>query len=212
MVFLVDASGSVGREDFQKEIDFIANLIHQGLSLWQTHHQVAVLTYATDVTIRYNLNEFQTNADAWNGLGIYFTGGTTNTAEALKDARNDVFKVSAGDRAGVPNVGMLVSDGRSDNALLTWVEAKAVRAENIDMVVVAVSENQRWKELQGIASDPDAANIMKAADFGSLDPLIDDLRDTICNSKSVPSCSVAFGPDETSFRVFRFMLTCSRRG
>ena len=46
--------------------------------------------------------------------GLVYTGGTTNTAEALRMA-DAMFSPTRGDRAGVQNIIVLVTDGNSDN-------------------------------------------------------------------------------------------------
>ena len=43
---------------------------------------------------------------------MYFTDGTTNTAAAINMMRNTAFQGANGDRTGVPNVGVVLTDGK----------------------------------------------------------------------------------------------------
>lgn len=194
-MFLVDSSGSVRQTNFQKEIDFIASIISQGLNL-RSNHRVAVLTFDDDVSVKFYLDEFSRNSDALNGLGIFYDGGTTDTADALQDMRRTLFSTNRGDRVGVPNVGVLVTDGRSDDPDDTWDEAKQARMAGTDVLVIGVGNNIRSLELEGIATSPVSANVIKIDGFDSFDLVVSSLTEAICNSEYMLDCC-----QETRFTV-----------
>ena len=55
---------------------------------------------------------------------IPYEYGTTNTADAFKALRTEVFSKSHGDRKKVPNVAVLITDGNSNiNVKRTYKEA-----------------------------------------------------------------------------------------
>lgn len=47
-----------------------------------------------------------------------------------------MFTAANGDRTGVPNFLVLVTDGMSDNATVTWAEA--MRARDMGITIIAV--------------------------------------------------------------------------
>lgn len=77
-MFSLDASGSIGKDNFQKQVDFVKDVVY-GLNLDQDT-RVGLLTYSTSPNIRFYLNEYKTRMDVLNALAVYYSGGTTNTA------------------------------------------------------------------------------------------------------------------------------------
>ena len=59
--------------------------------------------------------------------------GKTNTADALKKMREQMFTVNTGDRIGLQNIGVLVTDGRSSDRLATFQEAATCHAAGIQV-------------------------------------------------------------------------------
>lgn len=91
-----------------------------------------------------------------------------------------------GDDKDQPNVGLVITDGRSRDKAATWAEAISNRKQNIHMMAVGVTNSIRYDELRMIASAPDVGNIWTVDDFEDLDDdLVADLRNAICNSESI---------------------------
>ena len=67
------------------------------------------------------------------------TGGTTNTAEAIFTMRNAMFTAGAGDRPGVRNVGIVMTDGESNERDDTFDQASSARAQGINLISVAIN-------------------------------------------------------------------------
>ena len=88
-----------------------------------------------------------------------------------------------GDQSNIPNVGIVITDGRSNSPRDTWSEAIAVRRQNIDLVAIGVGGNIDNSELRAIASDPVDNNILIASSFDNLNSLLDKVRASICKSK-----------------------------
>ena len=72
--------------------------------------------------------------------GQSYIGGTTNTAHALELTWSAVFD-KAGDRAGVPNVAILITDGiPNERETDTLPQANNVKSRNIELVVVGITD------------------------------------------------------------------------
>ena len=52
----------------------------------------------------------------------------------------DMFSRGEGDRDGVPNVGVVITDGRSNNPSLTWENAKEAREGGLHLMTVGIGK------------------------------------------------------------------------
>ena len=74
-----------------------------------------------------------------------------------------------------------MTDGRSNDESVTWRESRSSRDQGITILPVAIGNNVREIELQGMASDPIDNNIIRAADFMSLNNIKNALLNAVCN-------------------------------
>ena len=82
----MDASGSIGQPNFQKQIDFVKTLVYS-LNINPASDRgsrVGALTFSTDAGVRFNLNEYSSSMEILNALTFRYVGGTTNTAGETK--------------------------------------------------------------------------------------------------------------------------------
>ena len=114
-------------------------------------------------------------------MNLPYTGGTTNTAEALRVMRNVMFTEENGDRPDAINVGVVITDGKSNNREETLQEAVATRKAGIHLVVIAVGNSVEQDELRGIATDPDEENVFIVQDFFALTRVLTPLLTSVCN-------------------------------
>jgi len=110
------------------------------------------------------------------------TDGTTNTQDALRLTYRSVFRSRRGDRPGVPNVAIVVSDGNS-NVLpdRTIPEADEARRRGIELFAVAVGQRSNPSEMAGIASDPDSAHLLSMRTEDELRSTASRLLDLLCD-------------------------------
>ena len=85
ITIMLDSSNSVSEPNFQKLLRFVANLV-QETPVDTGHFRVGVMTYNTDVQIHFHLDKYVNSKEAMLEavLGIPYTYGQTNTADALK--------------------------------------------------------------------------------------------------------------------------------
>ena len=96
---------------------------------------------------------------------------------------NELLFPSVGDQSNVPNVGIVITDGRSNNPRDTWAQAISTRNQNIDLIAIGVGGNIDNSELRAIASDPVDKNIFIASNFDALDSLLSQVRNSVCKSE-----------------------------
>ena len=79
-----------------------------------------------------------------------------------------MFNQKNGDRPGVPNIGIIVTDGRSAKPDDTSTQAKLARKAGINLFSVGVGSAVSLKELNAIATDPDKDHVLTVSHFDKL--------------------------------------------
>ena len=96
VVFTLDKSGSIGKENFRRQLDFLRGVV-MDMNL-NNMHRVGFETYSDSAMVHFNLNSFQNPVDIINQLNVYYSAGTTNTGEAIRMARTNMFTTQNGRR------------------------------------------------------------------------------------------------------------------
>ena len=121
IVFVVDESGSIGSNDFNLMKSFLSQLVSR-LDIDSGSTRVGLVTYSTRVGTTINLNAHTSVASLQSAImALSYSGGKTNTADALAYVRTSMLTSSAGDRINVSNVVVVLTDGRSENKSATLV-------------------------------------------------------------------------------------------
>ena len=133
---------------------------------------------------------FQSNIEdvSYAADTIPYLGGRTNTAEAIKVTRKQIFSGKDGDRILVPNFAILVTDGLPNvDAANLSSEAIAAKIAGIHIILVAVgdglSTGRNYLKLQSIPSDPVADNFFNVLSFNDLEKLVPDVASAMCNGE-----------------------------
>jgi hypothetical protein len=85
-----------------------------------------------------------------------------------------------GHRPGVPKIGIVVTDGNSNNRQLTASEADKARKDGITMFAIGVGRGINDNELHAIATDPDSQYTFRADSFDALTSLKGSLSSKTC--------------------------------
>ncbi len=88
VVFVMDASGSIGKDNFRLTLDFIGRTIeafdvNSGVQP-RSGARVGFVTFSDDVRLHFHLDQYSRKAAVLNALSVRYTGGTTNIAAALR--------------------------------------------------------------------------------------------------------------------------------
>ena len=118
IVFLVDGSINLGKDNFKETMDFILNLI----DLFYTERdslQIGLAHYTTDVNDVFYLNTYKNKDDIISAIGRteYKGGRRINTGAAIKHVAQSHFVKPRGSRKdeGVPQILMVITGGRSSD-------------------------------------------------------------------------------------------------
>ena len=112
-VFLLDRSGSVGRTNHNIALQFINSVI-SFFTIASNASRVGMAAYSSSSTIQFDLDDFTTTSSLQNAVSnVVFTGGSTNTPDALDDARlllnpgnNRGARVNS---EGIPKIAILIT-------------------------------------------------------------------------------------------------------
>ncbi|KAL3970221.1 piezo-type mechanosensitive ion channel component 1/2 [Sarotherodon galilaeus] len=211
IVFLVDGSINVGREDFKEIMIFINNLI----DLFFTERdnlQIGLAHYAEDVNDGFYLNTYSNRDDILNAIGqIEYKGGRRlNTGAALRTIQDVYFSKERGSRAdeGTPQILITVTGGNSaddSKSAVLGLKNKGVR-------VFAVGVGNIQNELENLASEPSmvarASAVMELSELNEqiLETLDDEVKGKLCVGAKEPpktsSIEVLVGFDVSAQNIF----------
>ena len=171
MVFILDASTSVTEANFNLMKDFVKDFLLEA-DIDNGKVRVGLLMYSTEDYVQFYLNTYATKDDIYDAVdAMPYRYGSTNTADALQTMRVDMFSTINGDRAGVDNIAIILTDGVSNiNSRRTIPEAEQARAEGIHIYAIGIGLTDTT-ELDGIASQPISENRFAVQDFAELDVL-----------------------------------------
>ena len=147
----MDASGSVGSSNFQLMKSFVYN-ITDSFNVGSDSVRVGVMSYASSNSYHFHLNTYSTKSSVLTAINnLPYSRGGTNTAGALDGMRTVGFSTSNGARSisqGVPRVGIVITDGRSNSYSATLAAANNVHNADIIVFAVGIAGHRR---LQGRA-------------------------------------------------------------
>ncbi|XP_041045943.1 collagen alpha-1(XIV) chain isoform X1 [Carcharodon carcharias] len=178
IVVLVDGSWSIGRLNFRLVRLFLENLV-SAFNVDSDKTRIGLAQYSGDPRIEWHLNQHSTKEAVLDAArNLPYKGGNTLTGLALTYILENSFKPEAGARAGVPKIGILITDGKSQDDVLP--PAKSLRDAGIELFAIGV-KNADVNELKAIASEPDETHVYNVADFNIMNTIIESLTKTVCS-------------------------------
>ncbi|KAL7870059.1 hypothetical protein AOLI_G00140470 [Acnodon oligacanthus] len=176
IAFLLDGSGSVNYNDFNKMKEFVVKLI---LGLSSRDIQFAVAQYSYYCTIHV---DFTSRLNTKDIMGISQMGSITHTGKAINKLVNELFARKA--RPDANRVLIVITDGQStpgDDNL--WAAAENARRNKIIRYAIGVggafNSPSAENELNIIASDPDSDYKFKVDNFDVLDKIREKMEKNI---------------------------------
>ncbi|KAH1177542.1 hypothetical protein KIL84_011244, partial [Mauremys mutica] len=190
LVFILDTSSSVGKEDFEKVRQWVSNLV-ETFEIGPDKTRVGVVRYSDRPTTEFDLGRYQTREEIKEAArNIKYYGGNTNTGDALRYINTYSFSKEAGGRPSDPpikKVAILLTDGRSQDYVMD--AATAARKAGIRIFAVGVGEALK-EELDEIASDPKSAHVFHVSDYNAIDKIRGKLRRRLCENVLCPNVHV----------------------
>lgn len=171
LVFVLDSSTSVGNDNYDLMKGFVTKFLRK-VNIDNGGVRVGLLSYSTKVTVEFKLNSYNTKADLFDAVNaIPWRYGSTNTADGLQTMHEEMFNETNGDRPGVPNICIIMTDGVSNvNYPRTIPEAEIAKQKGIHIYAIGISLKD-FKEVNEIASDPASTNVFIVNTFDELEDL-----------------------------------------
>ncbi|XP_037650084.1 collagen alpha-1(XIV) chain-like isoform X3 [Sebastes umbrosus] len=177
IVILVDGSWSIGRINFRLVRTFLENLV-KAFSVEFDHTRIGLAQYSGDPRIEWHLNTHTTKEAVMEAVkNLPYKGGNTLTGLALTFILENSFKPESGSRPGVPKIGILITDGKSQDDVIP--PAQSLREAGIELFAIGV-KNADENELKAIASPPEETHVYNVADFSVMSDIVDGLTKTVC--------------------------------
>ena len=145
------------------------------------------------------------NLQAINSMDV--VASSTNTHLALDTLRTTVFTANNGDRPDVNNVGIIITDGQSQDRQATATAALALKKAGVRMFAIGLTDQIQASELKAIASQPTSEHYFNRTSISMVQTVTSQLLWSVCHS-SCPSLP-AGTPDGTS--ACRHNASCKKK-
>nr|XP_033809624.1 cartilage matrix protein isoform X2 [Geotrypetes seraphini] len=185
LVFLIDGSKSVRPENFELVKKFISQIV-DSLDVGETKAQVGLVQYSSSVRQEFPLGQYKTKKQIKDAVKkmSYMEKGTM-TGQALSYLVDNSFAVSNGARPGVQKVGIVFTDGRSQD----YIKDAAKKAKDLGFKMYAVGVgNAVEDELKEIASEPVPQHYFYSANFKAINQIGKKLQMKICVKENPCAC------------------------
>ncbi|KAA0718319.1 Collagen alpha-4(VI) chain [Triplophysa tibetana] len=176
VVFLIDGSESIAREDFKKTKDLLEFMV-ANFVIGPEKERVAVVQYSTNTKREFSLTTFDDRRKIIQEIRtIRQMSGKTFTGRALKEV-SQIFDVSSGGRPKALKFLIVLTNGVSKDEVGT--PAKDLRKNGINIYSIGIGPLNRT-ELHAIAGSQE--RVFYEGDFESLDKLGSDVLLKICST------------------------------
>ncbi|CAG5866270.1 unnamed protein product [Menidia menidia] len=192
LVFLVDGSWSVGRENFQHIRSFIAALAG-AFDIGEDKTRVAVVQYSTDTRTEFPLTTYTRRGDLLQAINsLPYKGGNTMTGDAIDFLLKNIFTEAAGSRKGFPKVAMIITDGKSQDPVEEY--AKRLRNIGVEIFVLGIKGADE-DELREIASTPHSKHVYNVPNFDLIQEVQKKIITEVCSGVDEQLSSLVSGEE-----------------
>ena len=184
---MIDTSGSIKSSDpgnFDLVLDFVKQTTKR-FNVGKDLTHVGVVQFSSRADVEFHLDEFYTQQELYDAIDkTTYQGKGTNLAEGMELARTELFQASpygtmeiAGDRPDVPNLAIVISDGKPNRDTKDTVPEANMLKEIATVIQVGVTDGVDEMLLKDIASD---GRTLLVEDFDTLDKELDSLLNITC--------------------------------
>ncbi|VDI45390.1 Hypothetical predicted protein [Mytilus galloprovincialis] len=154
VLFILDTSGSIGKANFTIMKNTAANIAGQ-FKISKKDTQVGVDVFSTGFRTEIKLKSLNLiQLLRYFIKRIPYGSGGTKTYLALDHARESSFTKKNGDRPGIQNIALVMTDGGSDNQQRTCIAARRLRNEGEGCMIISIPIGKiNEKELECIEDD-----------------------------------------------------------
>ena len=181
-------SSSITAKNYPKEKDFVKN-VADTFSISPTKTDVGVITYNRDAKLWINFGQSNNNEEFTQGVdNIPYWGGSTRIDNGL-EAAVKLFSDLKGERAKLPNVLILLTDGKQNSdPRATPLEEAVLPLFQLGVKIFAVGVGEQFSrdELRLIVEKDQ--DIFAVNDFDELLANSHKIARTACDEVKTPEC------------------------
>ncbi|XP_069504838.1 collagen alpha-4(VI) chain-like isoform X2 [Ambystoma mexicanum] len=181
IVFLVDGSWSIGRQNFKVMQDFLYTMI-SGFDIGQDKIRVGLIQYTDTPRTEFFLNTYDSKMDILKFIRtLKYKGGSTKTGQSLQFMLENHFTEQAGSRSGdgVPQIAVLITDGQAQDN----IREPAAEVKNAGITLYAIGiKDAVLSELIEMASEPVEKHVYNVVDFSALKGISQNMLQVICTT------------------------------
>uniref|UniRef100_A0A8C4THR3 VWFA domain-containing protein n=1 Tax=Erpetoichthys calabaricus TaxID=27687 RepID=A0A8C4THR3_ERPCA len=178
IIFLVDSSWSIGKDNFQFVREFLYKVV-KALKTGGGDFKFALVQYSGSPKTEFQLSTYSSVQDVlFHIWSMPYLGGGTRTGLGLEYLIEQHLTAAAGSRAneGVPQLVVVLTDGRSQDDVIP--PSSVLQLADVDMFAVGVHHAVEW-ELKEMASKPLERHMYNVANFSALRDIVGDLVDNV---------------------------------
>ncbi|KAJ7988915.1 hypothetical protein DPEC_G00314140 [Dallia pectoralis] len=192
LVFLVDGSWSVGRENFKYIRSFLSAMAG-AFDIGEDKTRVAVVQYSTDTRTEFGLDRYTKRGELLKAINtLPYKGGNTMTGDAIDYLLQNIFTESAGARKGFPKIAMIITDGKSQDPVEEY--AKQLRNTGVEIFALGIKGADE-EELNEMASTPYSTHVYNVPNFDVITAVQERLITQVCSSVEDQLNSLVSGDD-----------------
>lgn len=181
LVFVLDTSGSITDENFEKQKNFVKALA-SSFDPAATSHQLALMSYSGDAQIEVTFKNKTIQKDFEKAIDrVSHSKGRTRLDKALQLASSQLFAASGGSRPSVRKVMIVLTDGRQSQDFDTVplsVAVRPLRQLGVKIYAVAIGDEVDLGELNQITDSRD--DVISVSDFDDLANMASDVASKSC--------------------------------
>uniref|UniRef100_A0A5F8G8M0 VWFA domain-containing protein n=1 Tax=Monodelphis domestica TaxID=13616 RepID=A0A5F8G8M0_MONDO len=182
IVFLIDGSSSIRREEFPRMKEFVRTIMGQFRG---TNTLFSLMQYSNDFRIHFTFNIFKNNPDPGILVNrIEQLGGLTFTATAIQKVVKEIFQSWNGARKDAVKILIVITDGRKESDRLEYEDVIPL-AEKAGIIRYAIGVGNTFttpsalQELRTIASQPSQEHVFQVNNFAALRNIQNQLQEKI---------------------------------
>ena len=193
IVFVIDSSGSIrdanpqdgSYDNWNLLLEFMVQIVDR-LNIGSNKVRIGAVKFSTNAESVFHMNQYTDKNSLKSAIrGISYLGGHTNTASGIRVMHNTEFTANNGDRVGVQDIAIVITDGVSTRDQSSTIpEAIRARSKGIQIYSVGITKSINEDELRQIASAPHQfdKNYFLAADFQNLERVALAIMSNTCDN------------------------------
>nr|XP_023691822.1 collagen alpha-6(VI) chain-like [Paramormyrops kingsleyae] len=190
IMFLIDGSSSISDVQFQSMLTFMVSLIND-TDVGPNRVRIGAIRYANDPKLLFNMTKHTSKTAVRSALSVLTNSrGNTYTSKALQFSKIYFGKEHGGRRdEGVPQILMVITDGRATDAVALPVASRGVLDAGINVYAIGVAGAIK-SELETMTGNE--SKVYYVNKYDSLPGIKKTLSQAICNI-SKPECTLTKG-------------------